>query len=286
MKTICVYHKDCVDGTTSAAILSKKFQKAELIPLQHGYSEQELKGIIDRTDKNTTVYFTDFSLRQGHHEKLLETGCKTIIIDHHAGANELLKSVTHENFEYHFDNDESGATLTWITLFRTKPPEIVELVKDKDIWKWKHGDKTKYAGDYLFQYINQPERMLEIIETDIKLVLEKGKAISEYAEFLKKTLIDQTGEITLRVGKYAVEAWNVHLFHSEIGNIKAKELGRAVAMFYFVKKGVKVSFRSLDAHEPSAMELAQLLGGNGHRNAASAVVPVKEFFKLAQDKKL
>ena len=70
-KKICIYHKNCTDGTTAAAVLLKKFKDCELLPLEHGYAEEDFEGILSLIGEDTEVYIVDFSPRIEDLEKII-----------------------------------------------------------------------------------------------------------------------------------------------------------------------------------------------------------------------
>ncbi len=282
-RKICIYHKNCTDGTTAAAVLLKKFPDCELVPLEHGYSEEDFEGFLSLIDKNTEVYIVDFSPRKEDLEKLLQKAKRVVLIDHHIGVKELLENLSkkYRNLEYVFDNNHSGASLTWIYFFgKENIPYIVKLVEDKDIWKWEFGDKTKYANTYLILLTNKPEEVLKLLDSSINEVLEKGKILSDYTDYLITNFIEKAKEIFIRVGDYKVRAYNTGIFQSEIGNLLCQKFKEPIALFNINGYVVKFSFRSCDYVSPSALELAKLLGGGGHKNAAGAVVPLKDFCNM------
>lgn len=84
----------------------------------------------------------------------------------------------------------------------------------------------------------------------------------------------------MKIGDYKVRAYNTGLFQSEIGNILSTKFDQAVCLFSINGDYVKLSFRSLDSHNPSALDLAKLLNGGGHRNAAGASVSITEFCSM------
>ena len=282
-KVICIYHKNCTDGTTAAAVLLKKFPDCELIPLEHGYSEEDFEAILSIVDKDTTVYIVDFSLRKEHLEKLIEKAKEVILIDHHIGVKDILENLSkkYKNFHYVFDNNRSGASLTWIYFFGEKNiPQLIKLVEDKDIWTWKYADKTKYANTYLFLFTNKPHELLKLLDEPIESILEKGKILSEYTDYLINYFIERAKEVYIKIDEHKVRAFNTGLFQSEIGNILCEKYKEPIALFNINGDIVKFSFRSCDYVSPSALELAKTLGGGGHKNAAGAVVKLKDFCKM------
>jgi oligoribonuclease NrnB/cAMP/cGMP phosphodiesterase (DHH superfamily) len=281
--TICIYHKNCTDGTFSASVLLKKFKNCKLFPLEHGYSEEEFEEILKEVDENTTVYITDFSLRKDDLKKLLENAKEVVNIDHHIGVKDQLEEIAKENpkFKFYFDNDSSGASLTWKVLFgEDNIPEIIKLVEDKDLWKWRYGDRTKYANLYLYMMANKPEEVLQYLDTDPEEIIEKGKIIAIFVDYLINKFIEKAEPTLIKIGDYVVKAFNTGNFQSEIGNILAQKLGEAVALFSIKGYEVRFSFRSVEGQKPTSLELAKLLGGGGHKHAAGAMVTLDKFCEM------
>jgi len=280
---ICIYHKNCTDGTFSAGVLLKKFKNCKAIPLEHGYSEEEFEEILKEVDENTVVYITDFALREEDLKKLLERAKEVINIDHHIGVKERLEKVAKENpkFKFYFDNDSSGASLTWKVIFgEDNIPEIIKLVEDKDLWKWQYGDRTKFANLYLYMMANKPEEIVELLDKNPDEIIEKGKIIAVFVDYLINKFIEKAEPTLLKIGDYIVKGFNVNNFQSEIGNLLSQKLGEAVALFNIKGYEVRFSFRSVEGQKPTSLELAKILGGGGHKHAAGAVVNLDEFCKM------
>ena len=150
-KVVCIYHGNCTDGTTAAAVLLTKFPDCVLFPFEHGYKPEDFQEVVDKVDKNTVVYIVDFSLKEEDLKTLLSIAKKVVIIDHHIGVKGLLEKLSkeYENLEYVFDNHRSGASLTWIYFYgKENIPDLIKYVEDKDIWTWKYGEITKYVNTY------------------------------------------------------------------------------------------------------------------------------------------
>ena len=280
MKVIGLYHKNCTDGTTAAAVILKKFPDATVIPIEHNFKYEDFEQILGQIDENTIVYIVDFALKPEYLNKVLEKAKKVINLDHHISMKNTLEEIKDPKFEFVFDNDKSGASLTWQCLFNTKPPEIIKYVEDKDIWKWQYGEITKYVNDYLFLYTNKPEELKELLDKDITDIIEKGKIINQFSSYLINTFVERAKNTFIKIGNYKVRAFNTGLFQSEIGNLLSTKYNEAVCLFSINGDYVKLSFRSLDNHNPSALDLANLLNGGGHRNAAGASVSINEFCSM------
>ncbi|NPA53518.1 MAG: phosphoesterase [Aquificae bacterium] len=283
-KVLCVYHKNCTDGTTAAAVLLKKFPDCKLFPFEHKYKEEDFKALLDEIDQNTVVYIVDFAFPEKDSEKIIKKAKKVVNIDHHIGAYETLKKLSsrYENFEFVFDNNMSGASLAYKYFFGEPIPKLVKLVEDKDIWKWEFKDETKDANSFLMVFTNQPEKIKELIDRELSGLLEKGKVISEYTDYLINFFVEKAKPTIIKIGDHKVKAFNTGLFQSEIGNILSQKYGEAVALFNISGDFVKFSFRSIEGQSPTALELAKKLGGGGHKHAAGAGIYLHQFCNIIE----
>ncbi|MDQ7055890.1 MAG: DHHA1 domain-containing protein [Persephonella sp.] len=281
-KIVCIYHGNCTDGTTAAAVLLKKYPECKLFPLEHGYRQEQIEQILGSIDRETVVYIVDFSLREEDLKKVIEKAKEVINIDHHISAKDYLEETSKQfkNFKFVFNNNRSGASLTWEYLFKTEPPWIVKYVEDQDIWTWRYGERTRYMNLFLLPYTNKPEEVVKLFEKSPEELLEKGKIVAAFADYLISRYVERAKETPVRIGDYTVRGFNTNYFQSEIGNILSTKFREAVLLFNIQGTDVKLSFRSCEGQEPSALDLAKLLGGGGHKNAAGALVSLKEFFKM------
>ncbi|SNZ09971.1 Oligoribonuclease NrnB or cAMP/cGMP phosphodiesterase, DHH superfamily [Persephonella hydrogeniphila] len=283
-KVVCIYHGNCTDGTTAAAVLLKKYPDCILYPMEHGYKEDIFGEILKNVDKDTTVYIVDFSLKEEDLKRLLSKAKEVINIDHHISAKDYLKKIEKEysNFKFVFDNNKSGASLSWEYIFGGEPPWIIKYVEDQDLWKWEYGENTKYVNLYLLPITNQPEKVVKLFDEPVEEIINKGKIIASFTDYLINRYIERAKETPVKIGQYTVKAFNTNYFQSEIGNILATKHNQAVLLFNIQGLDVKMSFRSNTGHKPDALELATILGGGGHRNAAGALVPLHKFIKMIQ----
>lgn len=283
MKNICVYHESCNDGTTAASVVLMKLGECKLFPFNHDYKKEDLDNLLSEIDSNTTLYIVDFSLKEKDLEEVIQKTYKTIVIDHHIGAKNILENIANKysNFTYVFDNNSSGASLTYKYLFGNDVPQIIRYVEDKDIWKWEFGDITKYVNDYLFLFANKPEEIKNIIQhQSLNEIIEKGKIINQYASYIINNFVEKSKDLFIMISNYKVRAYNTGIFQSEIGNLLSKKFDEAVCLFTINGDYVKLSFRSLDNHNPSALDLAKILNGGGHRNASGASLSLSEFCNM------
>ena len=282
-KVIGIYHKNCSDGTTAAAVLLKKFSDAKLFPLGLSFTEEDLSFIYKETVARADIYLLDIALVAEKLVEILDENNNIVILDHHIGAKEKMQQLAdrHKNITYIFDNNKSGASLAWNYFFPDKElPEIIKYIEDSDLWKFKYGNDTKYTANYLSMYTNSPETLLRFFDENIKEIKENGKIITEYTDIQIDRLLRDTGSITLRIGEFIAPAYNIISYESPIGNKISEARGVAAVMFFIKGNSVKFSIRSKDGQNPSALELAKLLGGGGHQNSAGAEISLKDFLNM------
>lgn len=279
MKTIAIYHKDCTDGTTAAAVVLRKFPDALTFPLSHGYEKGDIAEILAQIAPGDQVFTVDCVIGV---RELLGAGHKVTSIDHHAGVFEESTQLAKDDpaFTYVFDNKKSGASLSWSYFFPNEPvPELIKLVEDVDLWNWRYAPDSKYMSNYLFMLTNQPAEVKKLIDSPLESIKRDGSVIARYSDIMIDHDVKHTEPIMLRVGSYEVPFYNITNNKSEAGNALTKERDRAVGLFTIDANIVKISFRSLDAHSPSSLELAKLLGGGGHKNSSGAGMPLEGFLK-------
>ena len=282
-KVIGIYHKNCSDGTTAAAVLLKKFSDAKLFPLGLSFTEEDLSFIYKETVARADIYLLDIALVAEKLVEILDENNNIVILDHHIGAKEKMQQLAdrHKNITYIFDNNKSGVSLAWNYFFPDKePPEIIKYIEDSDLWKFKYGNDTKYAANYLSMYANSPETLSRFFDENIKEIKENGKIITEYTDIQIDRLLRDTGSITLRIGEFIAPAYNIISYESPIGNKISEARGVAAVMFFIKGNSVKFSIRSKEGQNPSALELAKLLGGGGHQNSAGAEISLKDFLNM------
>jgi oligoribonuclease NrnB/cAMP/cGMP phosphodiesterase (DHH superfamily) len=242
---------------------------------------------MDTIHKGELVVIVDYSLKPDMMHKLLEITEDVVWIDHHKTAIEM----------YHdFDriirgvrqDGEAACVLTWKYIhwwsgrggrkenFANVDPDIpvaraIELVGDRDVWKWEFGDDTKFfhAGiqahdltpdsDFLFDMLtNKPELVDEVIE--------HGKCIQAYREKFYKRYLDQY-MFEVELDGHKCLALNAGMCGSEAFGDKFEEYPIVIT---FVQDGLRYIV-SLFSHTVDVSEIAKANGGGGHANASGFV---------------
>ena len=278
-KIICIYHKDCIDGTAAAAVVLHKFPEAICYPLNHHYSPEDLSPILEQVESDTVIYTVDCAIAV---PEFLKLNVKVITIDHHISVEPDCRSLVaaNPNYTYHFDNTKSGATLTWSTLFPTgEMPKALTLIEDNDIGVWQYGEDTTDANHYLYMFVNEPILMLDEITSDFANIKNGGALLTKSIN-KEVSMLLSIKPVTIRIDDHTVNAYNISTHVSECARHLYKKHNDVVVLFAITGDRVKLSFRSPAGQTPTALDLATLLGGGGHVCAAGASISLKEFLQI------
>ena len=276
MKTIAIYHKDCTDGTTAAAVVLQKYPDALTFPLSHGFEPTDLAEVMAQAQPGDRILTVDCAIGA---KEFLAQGYPVTTIDHHAGAQAEYAAIAATNpaYTFIFDNTLSGASLTWKTLFPNESmPEIIQRVQDQDLWQWKYTD-TKDVNNALYTLTNEPAEVLKLFAVPLETLRSAGAIITKYSALMIDKAADKTEPIIVKVGQYTIPFYNITVYKSDCGNILSTEKDQTVGLFTIDGEKVKISFRSLEHHNPGALDVAKVINGNGHRNAAGAALDLNTF---------
>ncbi len=276
----CIYHKDCVDGTTAAAVVLRKYPNAIFFPLSHRYLD-ELDGFLNTLSTDTHVLMVDTAQCVND---ILARGFTITVVDHHVSRFETMQTLadTVRELTFVYDSTKSGSSLTWSYLFPEEPlPEIIRYVEDSDLWKEQYMPTTKDVVHYLSIFRNKPAEMLAQIEGPTDIIKARGATISVYTDQAIEHLIT-IPPITIKLGEYQVTAHNITDHESACGNRLAQTNGKVAVMFTVIGDRVKFSFRSLAGQSPSALDLAQIVNGGGHTLAAGGEMPLAKFLSCIE----
>lgn len=277
---VVIYHGNCNDGTMAAAVLLSKLPSAKLFPLTYGYKEEEATEILSHIDEGVLVYTLDSAFLV---EESLKKGAKVITLDHHINIKEDMEPLSdkNENYTLIFNNERSGAAITWEYFYPDSPmPRAIELVEDIDLWLRKYGKDSHAFARYLELYRDKPKEVLPLLKELPESILKEGQSVVAYEENLVTDLLEDNEPLSFTVGEHTIPAYNSTFFKTVVGSITSKKHESVVAIFNIKGKEVRLSIRSKDGHNPSALDIAKLLGGGGHKNASGAAISLEEFKKM------
>lgn len=275
--TYIIYHKDCMDGVSSASIAENALSPESLvilIPLQYSKEDELFQANLTKQD---ICYFVDFSLKRDKMIQLAELVHRVIIIDHHKTAQVELVDLP-DNVEVNFDMNESGATLTWLYFYDEPIPEIFEYIKDRDLWNWKLPDSREISEALAFLIkpndINSFRDNAFIGTIALK---EIGSTLLKKKNQQVQSKLSKVRDLTLCDIEF--KAINVTENISELGNEICIEYNKP-ALMYFITQDMKVicSLRSIN-ELPDVSKVATIFGGGGHRNASGFTVSLQTFIQ-------
>ena len=180
---VCFYHSHCVDGTTAAAVVLKRYANALAFPVSFEKSLEDIQAALPKVTPDTTVIFVDTSFGLGEVSIMAK---KVLVIDHHLSEKPKIEALAEErkNIEYIFNNAESGASLAFQNFFpEEKIPTIIAYVKDIDLWENKFLSASIEAHIYLSLFKNQPEKIKDYLQEDVlPQVLKQGHLLKQYSD--------------------------------------------------------------------------------------------------------
>lgn len=135
------YHND-LDGRCAGAIVHRHLKNCEDDGTGFEYIEMDYNFPVpvERIQPNEQVVIVDFSFKPEVMEAVLKKTQNIIWIDHHKTILDYKYSKELDGIR---DTAFSGAELAWKYFFPNEPmPRAVELIGDRDTWKWKFGDET------------------------------------------------------------------------------------------------------------------------------------------------
>lgn len=262
---LCIYHKNCFDGMASAMVVKEKYPEIELYPM--GYGDPIPPFVRDCG----SLILVDFTFKRDVIE-VMASLMSILIIDHHKTAEADLADLPYAIF----DMSESGATLTWKTLFPERQvPWFLRYIKDNDLWEyklWESESINAYIQSFPIE-LKAYQKMLYLFELDKdrqKIALE-GKSIVRYKESAVGAMCDYAaGTDGWPFYDSSIPIANATVLFSMVGQELCKRYPKApFAAYYFdrLSDGIRQwGLRSIGDFDVS--EVAKKLGGGGHKNAA------------------
>lgn len=279
-KNIILYHKNCPDGSTSAAIAYKKFG-AQALYFPCSYDDSLPTEVLNIDNKGTTnIYILDFSFAKDILDSLEKDFLSLTILDHHASSQGVVESMSGG----HFDNNMSGASLSWQYFFDAPIPKFIKIIETIDLFKDTHNeleDITAYINSLDYS-IETYVRLLDTFDALYDKYRQEGASINRYVGLLED--MTTKGFDVVEFEGVRMPAVNMTFDINTKSRILAKlyKTMPPVAMSYRYKGGQwKISLRSNGDFDVTT--IACKYGGGGHKSAAGCVIDAADgrvFFKL------
>lgn len=261
MKTMVIYHGDCIDGFTAAWVASVVHgDMAEYVPGIHGEPPPDVTGC--------DVLVVDFSYPRATLIEMHARAKSLRVLDHHKTAQADLEGL---DFCL-FDMNRSGAGLAQDELLAGKNP-LVAYVQDRDLWRFElpHSKEVNaWIGSFDMTFDNwflMNEQLLQRIGGIVDQGSALLRAVDRYcAEMAKQARL-------LRFQGYLVPVVNApYINTSELVGHLAEQPDTPFAVGWFQRADGKYQYSLRSRSEFDVSELAKLFGGGGHRQAAGFTV--------------
>jgi oligoribonuclease NrnB/cAMP/cGMP phosphodiesterase (DHH superfamily) len=309
-KTIVIYHGGCRDGFCAAWVYNKYYnsQINEVIKKQPdndkgkfgyfngveyhpGFYGQEPP---DVKDKN--VIILDFCYPLEVMKQIIKNSNSVHWIDHHKTAQpfvDYLRKCSEPNndigvegaLQFSFDNNRSGAGLTWDYFFPSQPrPWIVDYVEDRDLWA-----KKLPSSDIINAYISVLEfdfKVWDLIEEHMTVdTAEKNGiiAIAKTEQYVREVCknvyfvdILKFEKLSDKFGDVKEHSWSkiptVNICQVDCSEVLAHLLKlyplSAFSLYWFKRADGMYQYGLRSIGDFDVSTVAKLFGGGGHRNAA------------------
>ena len=266
--TIVIYHGDCADGFTAAwafRALRVEGPDASYVPAKHGEAPPQVAG--------KDVYVLDFAYPRETLLRMHEAASSLLVLDHHKTAQEDLVGLPF----CVFDMDRSGAGLTWDYLAAEaasgpERPWLVDFVEDRDLWRFRFGDETRFVHAYITTLPMTFEAWDLLARDGRRRAVEQGKAIQSYID----TYSEKARQLaTIReIGGYSVPVINIPYMNvsDHIDRLCKAYPSHPFGASFFMRADGRWQFSLRSMGEFDVAEVAARYGGGGHRNAAGFTV--------------
>lgn len=266
-----LYHADCMDGFGAAWALHNQFKdNATYIPCKYNSPPPVIPD-------GSFVFIVDFSFSKAELIRLQRRAAGIAVLDHHLPKKQEIGSLPFVIF----DEDHSGAVMTWKHMFPDQPvPRLLEVVEDWDLWKFEkpltreiHAALRSYPMEFDVWYQldaklrHNPFSLVSegqaILRTEEQLV----DMICKQATYMDDMLSPLTPDHVKAVMVNATSHW------SQVGHRLLElypEAEYAATVYTLADGREKWSLRSRKGGI-DVSEIARNHGGGGHHNAAGFV---------------
>lgn len=285
----CYYHNDH-DGRCAGAIVAESTFNYN--PADYFEVDYMTDLPIETLKENETVYLVDYSFSKNsifQLIKILSITKNVVWIDHHSSSIQLEKELKFENIDGIRQEGISGAALTYMYFNKCEfesVPYYIKLISDYDCWQYKFDPDTTFfkLGIETVPYNALDSVWLELSSsTDgekLKYLVQLGSVIKNYidkdndayrSQFAYESIID--GNKALVVNR-KTNSW-----------IFGKEYYKYPLVCVWAFNGSQYSY-SIYSNDITidCGEIAQKLGGGGHRGAAGFKSEKLLFKKICKER--
>ncbi len=272
-RPLCIYHKNCLDGSGAAAVVARKVPDCEFLPMQYSNPPPTVEGRV--------VYCVDFGFPLDGMRTLKAQAKELIWIDHHQSAEPVWRQLGWGVF----DLTECGTSLAWKTLFPGEPvPPVVAYIRDKDLWRWELPDSRAICAGLSEAFAKS--RIDGLLDVDLVAMAERGRPIIA-AQKARVAVSAATGvPLVDAFGRKGLRALAVNTFNdlNELGEhictpVADGGLGYDLAVMFYRKQPGRWVHSLRSAGQTDCATIAETYGGGGHPSSScflsdAPIVPV------------
>lgn len=292
---VVIYHDKCMDGFTAAWAVWKRYgDRPDYLPRNYGMTPPPA---LD----GKHVMIVDFSFSPALLEDMVRNGgaASVVILDHHKTAQADLEpfrflesspgavgcadvpgmlrdlaDLDRPPIIAIFDMVRSGAGIAWDFChgLTAERPMLVNLVQDRDLWRFELGDASKFLHLALTSGLTTFGRW-DDAEADIDGFVARGQAIAAYRDQLVDEIAERAAPLVIE-GQYGVGVDCPYGLASDVGHRLLDDWPDAAFAAAIVRgeQTISYSLRSRDDRGDVSV-IAKKFGGGGHRNAAGFKTP-------------
>lgn len=274
-RPLVLYHgRSCPDGFAAALAAWLFFgDRAEYRSVDHG----DINHVQDLGDVDgRAVYVLDFAFAPVLMAALEDRVARLVVLDHHQSACDRLAGFACRRAFIHFDMAKSGARLAWEFFHPHQPvPALVRHVEDRDLWKWELPDSAAFlaALDMVPRTMQRWAEIAAFSGEEIRKFIQRGAAMDEKFQQLCLDMAHAAQPVSVN-GFQGLMLNCPSVFHSQVGDLLARQSGSFALMWHANGQVVKVGLRSRGSF--NCIALAESFGGGGHPQACGFRIPFEK----------
>lgn len=280
---VVVTHANCNDGKGVALVL--KYLNDDILHLEEfdisvetiylDYKAYNFDELLEKLE-GKLVFVSDFSFPYDEHIRISDCVNHFFTLDHHKGA---LESKIADLPDTYIDTSASGALLTWDMFTSSgflpnQVPFIIELISDRDLWNFFHGDYSKAFSKMINDYTLTD--LVKFINDEVKLksILEE-KYIPQIVAADKRNIETAKEAVAYDIAGIRCHGLNLTSSRSEVLNHVSRLFGTPSFSFAINNQleVMEISFRNY-TDDIDVADLAKIFKGSGHQMSAGAKIPL------------
>lgn len=298
-----IYHKGCTDGFSGFVVLTMTDMISNNALI---YPDFPSTNRYPPNIKNKNVIIIDVAYKKDILKHILNKAKKVTFIDHHItvkdDVQQLKSLMSNKNHEIIYDNDKSGASLTWQYFFNTKPiPLAIQYIESNDIGNWTDKNtmifiialRVNYDMSTTSDNLDKWRKLFNSNNIDATTLLKKGEQYNEYhnhllqdnikknsiKRFPSEKLYSKHKSVFTKPGQYKVVVYNGSgcPTSSSLGAIIVNSIDCDFAILWVLNLDKNEYILQFRSKHVDVGTIAKEFGGGGHKLASACSFSAKNF---------